>query len=1201
MLSFHTMRLWLLAALVMVPLSSWAAAEILYEEHFDGPSPAIEIRSGRWNVREGRLVAETTTPATRVVTLAGLAVGDFDLRVVIGHVRPATGAIAGGVGIWFRADAAARPETDGYTFLVRTDETYARGETALMAPGRLGWEHSTEFHNAGLSGNFEAPFVLRLVATGGGLEAWINGRYLQAHPIPGYERGTVGLITVNAGASFDDIEVLSSARRPTLLYLAQGPVRCGFFLPWGGVCVDFRVDRNGNGLFWDESNLIDLFGAGRCLGTAFWEVNLPGPCGTSFGRPYNPTQGGHGWPQHVEPGVESYTYDTTDHRWLSLRTRPVTFNLCGIPREQVTPDDLEIEQVAELGEDGVLRLLHRVTHVGTVYREWREHEIPLLFAPWWLENGYTYRGNDPWTAAPLFRLGPGFFHEGMPVLEPYYIYADAEGFGLGMGAIPLHPHPARVFPALHVEPRHAGPFFSHGEGFHYCSFTPHFPLVPGQTVAHQSFFAAGRVDDIRRTMYALIPHPRWEFALGHEGWTTTSGRPASHDAQAGTLVVQLDPSAPWVDSQQGIHCMASTHSAVEIRVRPDAQVRGARLLWRRTTDKTFDDARALPLPIRGSAEQDIALNTAAHPLWNGVIEQLRLAFDFDIPTTTVVMDRVHLRWDGRWLFDVDGDPEQWFPQTMRQRRPLHVADGCLRLESTGTFPALDSPWGLALPTNEYPIVEVRARTTFGSRMIAHVLCEATTEWSIAMSRTAFVTPERWQALRFDFRDLPGYRGKVFALRLVYSDAPYDTVDIDWIRFAHRDAPVVAGSDPAPSIWPTSVKVGCATSTMPVVVHQLTQSATGESFWPVVSGDGTWVAFCSSADLAGRNADGNLEVFMLHVPSGTVEQLTHTRGTACRWPALTSDGRYIFVYSDAPLAGNESESVSLYRYDRSTKVWEHAVAPVSAQPWPQAPPAVADDGSTLVVVEYASDTSASLVLYEHQARQVIYQARDGFGFGSVAISGNGRRVAFTAGIHPETGAVGQRCAEVYLLDRDTGQLRQFGGPRRNDPIGIGGCRLDTEGRRLVFAAARWLDPTFRNDDRGHSDHMPSEIYSCEVPSGTPSQRFDTFSGRFSDRPALAGNGKALVFVSSEDLRPGHNPEWLPQLFLERNGRLEQLTACTRSTDLMRSIPQTSHTGAVTVFHSAADWTAGNNPERNTEIFLLVVSSSSVASLRLAAGL
>ncbi len=84
--------------------------------------------------------------------------------------------------------------------------------------------------------------------------------------------------------------------------------------------------------------------------------------------------------------------------------------------------------------------------------------------------------------------------------------------------------------------------------------------------------------------------------------------------------------------------------------------------------------------------------------------------------------------------------------------------------------------------------------------------------------------------------------------------------------------------------------------------------------PTISDDGRIIAFISTRNLTGTNADGNPELFFYNVLSGTTTQATNTvdavAGVGLIFqsnPSLSSDGSIVTFFSSANLAGSNNDS------------------------------------------------------------------------------------------------------------------------------------------------------------------------------------------------------------------------------------------------------------------------------------------------------
>ena len=106
--------------------------------------------------------------------------------------------------------------------------------------------------------------------------------------------------------------------------------------------------------------------------------------------------------------------------------------------------------------------------------------------------------------------------------------------------------------------------------------------------------------------------------------------------------------------------------------------------------------------------------------------------------------------------------------------------------------------------------------------------------------------------------------------------------------------------------------------LPVWVHaqtavQLTSSSGQDcdSFNPVSSDSGQTLAFESTCDLVGDNADGNREIFRLGI-GGSVVQVTQTEGCSNSNAVLSANGVWTVFESDCDMGANPDGNVELFR-------------------------------------------------------------------------------------------------------------------------------------------------------------------------------------------------------------------------------------------------------------------------------------------------
>jgi Tol biopolymer transport system component len=247
----------------------------------------------------------------------------------------------------------------------------------------------------------------------------------------------------------------------------------------------------------------------------------------------------------------------------------------------------------------------------------------------------------------------------------------------------------------------------------------------------------------------------------------------------------------------------------------------------------------------------------------------------------------------------------------------------------------------------------------------------------------------------------------------------------------------------------------------------------DSEQPVISADGRWVAFLSSAtDLApvGDTATGNLYLY-----DRVAQVLTHTNAgagsTGAGKPlAISADGRYLLTLSR-----------QLYLYDRVT-------------------------GTNTLVSHDRSGAPADVLQDD-----------------TPALSADGRFAAFTSGRGDLGSEPSGDTAEinVYLWDRDSGGVTFLGGSSRV-PHGFQPRQpaLSADGRQVAFLTnAETPAPGF--DNPGRTDQVvlydriaatrtlltPSALLSGQASQGTAAS------------PLLTPDGRYVAFASSGDLLPG----------------------------------------------------------------------------------
>ena len=116
--------------------------------------------------------------------------------------------------------------------------------------------------------------------------------------------------------------------------------------------------------------------------------------------------------------------------------------------------------------------------------------------------------------------------------------------------------------------------------------------------------------------------------------------------------------------------------------------------------------------------------------------------------------------------------------------------------------------------------------------------------------------------------------------------------------------------------------------------------------PAISDDGTRLAFTSTRNLLGQNADGNAELFLYDVATASLRQLTNTLGGNTRSASISGDGRRIAfsTFSD-PLGLNADGNEEVFYYDLDDGLLTQATQTSGSQLF-NFEPALSADGRTL---------------------------------------------------------------------------------------------------------------------------------------------------------------------------------------------------------------------------------------------------------------
>jgi Tol biopolymer transport system component len=311
--------------------------------------------------------------------------------------------------------------------------------------------------------------------------------------------------------------------------------------------------------------------------------------------------------------------------------------------------------------------------------------------------------------------------------------------------------------------------------------------------------------------------------------------------------------------------------------------------------------------------------------------------------------------------------------------------------------------------------------------------------------------------------------------------------------------------------------------------------------PAVSASGRYVAFTSSADnLVGADSNRSPDVFVRDRGTGQTERVSVGAGGAqaqrtssgSGHPAISGDGRYVAFSSAAPnlVVGDTNRAPDVFVRDRVAGVTVRVSLATRGQQARRASslPAISADGRVVAFVSaapniVAGDTNRALDVFVRdlttgrservsisssgtQARGT-WRPRDGH---RPALSADGTIVAFAS---PASGLVARdrnRADDVFVRDRSAGTTKLVS----VDSVGVRslagsrGPSLSADGRLVAFDSVAGLDAA---DTNGASD-----VYVRDRQVATTSWASPGTDGRGSNAPALAGDGRYVLFDSRSQL-------------------------------------------------------------------------------------
>jgi Tol biopolymer transport system component len=263
--------------------------------------------------------------------------------------------------------------------------------------------------------------------------------------------------------------------------------------------------------------------------------------------------------------------------------------------------------------------------------------------------------------------------------------------------------------------------------------------------------------------------------------------------------------------------------------------------------------------------------------------------------------------------------------------------------------------------------------------------------------------------------------------------------------------------------------------------QLTDTTGTSSESPSISGDGTRIAFASGADLTGDNADGSFEIFLIDTaagPGGATTQLTDDASGFSTEPAVSGDGTHVAFRSTADLTGdNPDHNFEIFLHDTTTGTTTQLTDTTVGS---SVNASITGDGTYVAFASNADHTGdnddGNNEIFQHDTTAgTTTQLTDTTSGNSIetSISADGTRITFSSS-SDHTGDNPDGNPEIYLHDTIDGTTTQL----TDATAGVSFApTLAADGTRIVF--------TSDTDHTGDNPDGNEEIFLATCGSPTPS--------------------------------------------------------------------------------------------------------------------
>lgn len=335
--------------------------------------------------------------------------------------------------------------------------------------------------------------------------------------------------------------------------------------------------------------------------------------------------------------------------------------------------------------------------------------------------------------------------------------------------------------------------------------------------------------------------------------------------------------------------------------------------------------------------------------------------------------------------------------------------------------------------------------------------------------------DHFRAIRANIAVDPPAFSQMGATRAV---APAISQDGSRITFASKDDPIGTNLDGNSEIFLfDGARLIQVTNTSP---GDLANRVTNGNFQPSISDDGRFIAFSSNRDLAGQNADGNLEIFVYDAVGTTFGQLTNATGiVGCSDAKISGNGAKVAFIRDP--GATPSGRRDLMIQDRASGPSSIIASQVQTLLMTYGR-AISDDGARVVYSGETATNSSQVFMFDGRGGAVNRQITSlGQRVTEVplhpTISGDGTRIAF-ATRRNVIGGNSDGSVELYVYDTPTATFSKITTAPSSATADVVSS-LNDDGSIVAFSFPRVLSGAVTNSDSAND----SEIY-VTAPTARP---------------------------------------------------------------------------------------------------------------------